>query len=219
MKYNKIFFRTLFCLSATVALASCDNDDLIVGGADTGVIGAPDGNVVYVTDAIGQSDGSMFTFSGSGTFNLYARTSKAIQGNCSVTFNYDADVLTAYNAANATDYEAVKSDMVVFANDGVASFEAGALKSSPLAVTVNGSGDLNPDRIYALPLSFTVSNGQTVGGLNSVVVLLRDTSKYPGADKTYNGTPGMKMIAVVEVNDHNPLNVMGFTLKDSGKQL
>ena len=38
MKYNKIFFRTLFCLSATVALASCDNDDLIVGGADTGVI-------------------------------------------------------------------------------------------------------------------------------------------------------------------------------------
>lgn len=219
MKYNKIFFRTLFCLSATVALASCDNDDLIVGGADTGVIGAPDGNVVYVTDAIGQSDGSMFTFSGSGTFNLYARTSKAIQGNCSVTFNYDADVLTAYNAANATDYEAVKSDMVVFANDGVASFEAGALKSSPLAVTVNGAGELNPDRIYALPLSFTVSNGQTVGGVNSVVVLLRDTSKYPGADKTYNGIPGMKMIAVVEVNDHNPLNVMGFTLKDSGKQL
>ena len=66
-------------------------------------------------------------------------------------------MLTAYNAANATDYEAVKSDMVVFANDGVASFEAGGLKSSPLAVTVNGSEELNPDRIYALPLSFTVS--------------------------------------------------------------
>lgn len=219
MKYTRILFRSLFCLSAMAVLASCDNDELIVGGADTGVISGPDGNVVYVTDAVGQSEGSMFTFAGSGTFNLYACTSRAIQGNCSVTFNYDADVLTAYNEANSTNYEAVKADMVVFANDGVAAFEAGALKSAPLAVTVNGNGELNPETVYALPLTFTVSNGLPSGGNNSVVVLLRDTSKFPGTDKTYNGTPGMKMIAVVEVNDNNPLNVMGFTLKNSGKQL
>lgn len=48
---------------------------------------------------------------------------------------------------------------------------------------------------------------------------MRDTDSFPGADKLYNGQPGMKLMAVVEVNDHNPLNVMGFTVNQDGKML
>ena len=92
MKYTKFLFHSILCLSATMALASCDNDDLIVGGADVGAITSPDGNVVYVTDALGQTDGVVFTFSGSGTFNVYGNSSKSIQGDCSVKFTYSPDL-------------------------------------------------------------------------------------------------------------------------------
>lgn len=219
MNNKKYILRSLLCVATAVSMAACDNDDLYLGAADTDVLGGADGNAVYVTDALGNSDDASFTFTGSGTFNLYAQTSKAISGNCSVTFNYDASVLAAYNAANDTQYEAVEPGMVTFADNGVAAFAAGALKSAPLAVTVSGQGKLDPDKVYALPLSFTVANGQAVGGNNSIVVLVRDTSSYPGADKTFNGAPGMKLIAAIEVNDHNPLNALSFMLKDSGKQM
>lgn len=218
MNNKKYIFGSLLCLAAMATLSACDNDDLYLGAADTDVLGGTDGNVVYVTDALGNSEDASFTFTGSGTFNLYAQTSKAIVGNCSVTFNYDASVLEAYNAANSTAYEAVAPGMVQFANDGVTSFSAGELKSAPLAVTISSQGQLDPEKTYALPLSFTVANGQAAGGSNSMVVLVRDTSAFPGADKTYNGNPGMKIVGVIEVNGNNPLNVMGFTLKDSGEQ-
>lgn len=45
------------------------------------------------------------------------------------------------------------------------------------------------------------------------------TPSYPGADKFYDGKPGMKIIGVLEVNDTNPLNCLGFTLEEDGKQL
>lgn len=41
---------------------------------------------------------------------------------------------------------------------------------------------------------------------------------FPGTDKYYDGKPGMKIIGVLEVNDTNPLNCIGFTLADDGKQ-
>ena len=219
MKYTKFLLRSIFCLTAAVAVSSCDNDDLIVGGVDTGNIMSPDGNVVYVTDALGNSEGVVFSFAGSGTFNVYGNSSKTVSGDCSVKFSYTPDAILSYNADNGTDYEAVPEAMVTLSNDGVVAFEAGALKTSPLSVTVSGNGQLDPTKTYAVPLTFVVNNGQPMGGENSIVVLVRDTSEFPGTDKTYNGAPGMKMIAVVEVNDFSPLNPLGFTLKDSGKQL
>lgn len=219
MKYINILAKSLFCLTAVAAMVSCDNDDLIVGGVDIDNIVSPEGNVIYVTDALDQTDGIVFTFSGSGTFNVYANSSKAIQGDCKVTFSYTPDAITEYNTDNGTDYEAVPESMVSLSDNGVVAFAAGALKSAPLSVTVSGNGSLDPDKTYALPLAFTVDNGQLMSGQENLVVLVRDISQYPGTDKTYHGNPGMKMIAVVEVNEFSPLNPMGFTLKESGKQL
>ena len=219
MKYTKFLLPSFVCMAAAVSLSSCDNDDLHIGGLDgDGLLGS-DGNVVYVTDALGSSETPTFSINGSGSFNIFAQTTKGINGNCSVTFNYDADVLTAYNEANKTDYPARPPEMLALSNNGVVSFSNGALKSDALTVTVSGNGQLDPEKEYALPLSYTVANGTAVGGATTMVVLVRDFSTFPGADKTYNGNPGMKMIGVFEVNDENPLNAIGFTLKNSGKQL
>ncbi len=40
--------------------------------------------------------------------------------------------------------------------------------------------------------------------------------EVPSTVKYYNGEPGMKIIGVLEVNDTNPLNCLGFTLTDEG---
>ena len=106
-----------------------------------------------------------------------------------------------------------------FSNDGKATFAAGAVKSDAVTVSVAPGGAMQSDQVYAVPMSFSVNNGQAAGGDNSMVVLVRDLSAYPGADKIVDGKAGMKMMAVFEVNDRNPLNALGFTLKESGKQL
>ena len=202
-----------------MTLTSCDNDDIILGGADTGVLESPEGNVVYVTDDAGKSDDIIFDIDGSGTINLFARTSRAIQGDCAVTFNYDASLLDAYNADHKTNYTAVPQNLVSFGNGGTATFSAGALTSSAMPLTVSSNGQLDPEKVYALPVSYSVAGGTIVGGDSSMMILVRDASHFPGADKLYEGNPGMKVMAVVEVNDHNPLNVMGFTIDQDGKQL
>lgn len=218
MKYNKIIFSSLFCIAAAVGFASCDNDDLHIDGPDAGSLVGSDANVVYVTDGLGNSNSS-FSFNGSGTFNVYAQTSKPIVGTCAVQFAYDASRLEAYNEANGTSYDAVPQSMVQLSNGGKASFAAGSLKSDALQVTVSGNGQLDPDKTYALPLAYVAENGHTVDGADGMVVLVRDYSTYPGVDKTFNGAPGMKMVACFEVNDENPLNAIGFKVKESGKQL
>lgn len=219
MKYSKFIYSSLLCVSAALAFSSCDNDDIILGQAPGGSIETSESNVVFASDALGQQEGMEFTFSGIGQFNIYAGTSKSIQGDCSVTFVYDESALETYNSAHGTNYAAVPASAVSLSNNGVASFSSGALKSEAVTVTVAPGGALQPDVVYALPLSYTVSNGEVAGGDNTVVVLVRDFAAYPGADKTYEGQPGMKLMAVFEVNDRNPLNAMGFTLSDSGKQL
>lgn len=202
-----------------MAMTSCDNDDIELGGADTGVLQSPDGNIVYVTDGAGKSSNITFDIKGSGTIDLYARTSRAIAGNCSVTFNYDADVLTAYNADHSTSYTALPQSMVSFGNNGTVDFQSGALVSSAMPLTISGNGALEPGKVYALPLSYSVAGGMAVGGSNSMVIFVRDSNSFPGVDKLYEGNPGMKMMAVIEVNDHNPLNVLGFTVDQDNKML
>lgn len=219
MKYTKFIFSSLLCVSAAMAFTSCDKDDIIVGTQGSDNIGTTDANVVYASDALDQQEGVEFTFSGIGQFNIYAGTSQAIKGDCSVIFAYDSAVLDAYNEKNGTSYEAVPASAVSFSNDGKATFAAGAVKSDAVTVSVAPGGAMQSDQVYAVPMSFSVNNGQAAGGDNSMVVLVRDLSAYPGADKIVDGKAGMKMMAVFEVNDRNPLNALGFTLKESGKQL
>ena len=170
-----------------MTLTSCDNDDIILGGADTGVLESPEGNVVYVTDDAGKSDDIIFDIDGSGTINLFARTSRAIQGDCAVTFNYDASLLDAYNADHKTNYTAVPQNLVSFGNGGTATFSAGALTSSAMPLTVSSNGQLDPEKVYALPVSYSVAGGTIVGGDSSMMILVRDASHFPGADKLYEG--------------------------------
>ncbi len=219
MKKYRYIFRSLMCFAVAAGMTACDNDDLQLGSADTGVLGGSDGNVIYLTDGKGSTDVTTVEFSKSHTFNIYARTSKAVSGACSVKFTYDMGVLADYNAGAASEVAAFPESLVSLANGGTVTIQSGALESNPLEITLTGSKDLDPEAVYALPLKVTAENGVIKGESDSYIALIQDCTAFPGTDKTYEGKPGMKVIGVIEVNAHNPLNVLGFTLENSGKQL
>lgn len=219
MNNKKYIFRSLLSMAAAVSLVACDNDELLLGSADTDVLTGADGNVVYITDGKGASEISYVDFSDEYTLKLYARTTKAIEGTCTVQFTYDMSVLSAFNAGQESELPAFPQAQVTLANNGSISLAAGKTESDALDVQLFGSDNLDPQQTYAIPFKVTVTNGKLANNEHSYMVLVRDCTRFPGSDKTYQGKPGMKVIACVEINNHNPLNVMPFTLKDSKKQL
>lgn len=214
----KNIFRSLLCVAAVAAVSSCDKDDIYIGGADDSGIISPDGNVVYLTDGNGRSDVGFVEFKDSYSLDLYLRSSKAIEGTASATLSYDLSVLEAYNAGSGSEVAAFPQASVSLPDGGKISISAGELSSPAYKLQLSSNDALDPETTYAVPLKVTPENAAMAGGATSYVVLVRDCTKFPGAEKYYNGKPGMKIISVIEVNDVNPLNVMGFTLKESGKQ-
>ncbi|MCC8113391.1 MAG: DUF1735 domain-containing protein [Bacteroidales bacterium] len=212
-------YKVMACAAVAMGVAACDNDDLHIAadGSASDLLG-PDTNVVYVTDAQGKRGETSISINGSGTINLYLQSSKAAVSDCGAEVMFDADVLDAYNAANGTSYPLLVYSRISLPSNEM-TLAAGQTKGAALPITISGDGLLDPETTYGLPLRFVPVNDQFAGSDSTMVVLVKDYSTFPGADKTYNGAPGMKMMAVLEVNDVNPLNVMGFTLKDSGKQL
>lgn len=220
---KNLFFKS--CLMATVALAavSCD-DDISLGSVDTGKLDVPTGNVVYITDADGQRLFSSIDFANTYTSQLYVNTPKAFDADCSVTFAYDPEVLTNYNADNGTDYPALPQGVISFANGGTASLAAGATKAS-VDFTLTSPGNLDSNTIYALPLRATVSGNVQLGEVDATrIIFVRDITGLPNATKYVKNeqgqlVEGIKMFNCIEVNGTNPLNTMTFTLQGSGKPL
>ena len=219
MKYSKFFFRSLCAVALAVSAVACDDDDMVLGGADISGLGTPDGNVVYVTDADGNREFTTTEFVSNGSLDLFANSSKPVNG-CTVTFSVDPTVLAAYNEENSTSYTQLPDASFTLGNGGKATFTEGAVKSAPMTVSFKANDACAPDVTYALPLTITVEGGQlSQSSVASRVIFVRDLTKRPGADKFVDGKPAVKTMAVMEVNDRNPLSVMGYTLKNSGKQL
>lgn len=215
---SKYIIKSLLCVAAIATFSSCDNEDIYIGGADDSILQSPSGNIVYLTDGKGESNVSFVEFKDSYTLDLYLRSSKKIEGNASVTISYDADVLNAYNADNGTELATFPQSNITLPEGGRLTISAGELSSAPYALTFTGSDQLDPGTSYAVPLKVKPENASMASGADSFIIIVRDCTKFPGTEKYYNGKPGMKIISVIEVNDVNPLNTMGFTLKESGKQ-
>lgn len=214
----KNIIKSLILLTAAATMASCDKSEIYLGGADTGVIESPDGNVVYVSDGNGRTDVGYVEFSKSFTLDLYLRSSKAPAGNVTATLSYDPEVLERYNSGNATEVPAFPADRVSLADGGKMTLAEGSLSSAPMGVSLTSDGSLDPSTVYAVPLKVNVDNGVLSGGADGYVILVQDVTAFPGTEKLFEGKPGMKIVGVFEVNDHNPLNALGFTMKGSGKQ-
>ncbi len=215
---TKIITKASLGILLSVGLTACANDEIYLGSADPSNLNSPDGNVVYVSDGASRGETPMVEFSGSYSLDLFLRSSKSVSGSVTATFTYSPEILKDYNAANGSEVPIYPEKYFSMADGGKVTLTAGQLESSPLKVTFTSDASLNPAAIYALPLKVSAEGARLAEGADSYIILVQDATAFPGAEKYYEGKPGMKIVGVLEVNDVNPLNTIGFTMKRSGKQ-
>lgn len=221
MKKRFLLKSCIFAVAAAVTVA-CD-DDVKIGAVDIDNLTVPDSEVVFITDAAGMRNYSNIEFRDNTTAQLIVNGSGA--SNATVTFSYDAAALVEYNAANGTDFKALPQSMVTFANGGAVTLASGESKAA-IDYTITSDGSLDYTQTYVLPLKVQISGGaQLASNDQSKIIFIKDMTSLPDANKyvvdmlTGETMPGTKVFATLEINDTNPLCVLSYTLKNSGKPL
>lgn len=225
MKLNNLIKRTFLMAFVATAVTACE-EEVNIGNVEAPDINGVSDMLLYVSDADGSTGYPKVEFRGTADCDIYVNATKAMSADASVQFVYDLDVLAQYNKSNGTQFEAVASESVVFANDGVVTISAGEIKSAPMTMTITSDGTLDGETTYVVPLKVVSLGGeaQLAQSAQSRLVFVRDLSTLPDCFKTVvneNGeeVPGVKIFSCMEVNDTNPLNNLRYTLKGSGKYM
>lgn len=220
---KRFIFKSILMATVAIAAVSCNDDDAYLGGVDAGRLESTEGNVVYTTDHEGKRYATNLELHTTATHKLTVNMPKAMSTDCNVAFSYAPEDVATYNIANGTDYLALPSNMVQFANNGVATIAAGETKGE-VNYTLTSDGSLDPEKTYAVAVKVSAPGATLASNNDYHMILVKDKSQQGNTAKTWvdaNGNiqPGIKIFSVMEVNDTNPLNNLRYTLKNSGKYM
>ena len=137
----------------------------------------------------------------SATGHVYFELSKVAEQDTKVTFKIDADALTAYNAANGTNYTAYEG--ATLSNNGEVTIPAGKRISDYIDVNIPAGKSGN-----AVAITATADNGVTISSNNSTYIYQVKSVTYPQHNKA------IKNLCYIEVNNENPLNAGEYTLSN-----
>lgn len=209
MKLNKFIAYSLFM--GAITLASC-SEEVDIAGVDLDKYVTNSDNLAVMTDLYGNTNVTKAQLKDTGSSKVSVSLTAPAENDYAFSLEYDESVLTAYNAANATDYEALPSDLVVL--PGAVNVLKGNRQSEAAVVEYYSSIALD-EKTYAIPLRLkTASSALKVSQDNGTLLLLvNNISKSANCDKS----TGIKMVSCMDVSHTNPLNMLLFTLKDSGK--
>lgn len=128
----------------------------------------------------------------------------------------DAGYLESYNLEHGTACELFPESAVVLGGGGRMLLAPDDKHSAAVEVTLKAFEGFSSEKEYLLPLRVSVeTEGITVPeSASRVVYRIRDGRMNLSADK---GPDAVKNIVFFELGDANPLNVLEFRLKDSGK--
>lgn len=216
MKYKSKYLNIYFISIAFLAyIFSACSESIEIGKLNEENYTTSEEAIGYIIDNQGKRILNFVEFRAEGQVDIRIGLTKEAKENAVVTLKYDADVLEAYNKANETNYALYPSPLVQFNSD--LAIAKGSKKSEENEVKFSTNESLDTNLTYAIPLSAQVKSGnvQMAEKESSFIILVKDLSKIPTADKS----TGIKIISCMEVNDTNPLNNLCFTLKESGKPL
>lgn len=109
------------------ALFTACEDDLTLSTGNADIFETVDGTYGSIHSAAGAKQLTTIAIrdNKAGAGHLYFELSKKAETDVQVTFKIDADVLTAYNKANGTDYEMYPADKLSLENNGKVTIAAG----------------------------------------------------------------------------------------------
>lgn len=214
-KYLKSAFCATLLLFGGIAMTSCAED--IVLNNDVNESGVEAGTKVqcFLKNIDNPSEYAVFEMFGSDlktniTFGLTKPTDKIVDA----TVVIDEDAAKMYNAQHKTSFATIPSSLVTIEENGAMAVAPGDLQSDATTITIAAGSELIAGATYLLPL--TVKSNSTGENIKtSRVFLIKNIGKISDCNKSN----GLKIFNCMEVNDANPLNMLEFTLKNSGKYL
>lgn len=217
---EKRYFVILLCSAvfATGLLAGCA-DDVMLAGTDEERYQNIEGTWCSLRDVgtrrlrqtIGIYDDQTLEF------DLYVEMSCTERRAVDLDVAIDADYLTTYNAQNGTNYTVYPAlSLVTLSDNGAAVVAPGYKQSETIQVTIEKDASVAEGEVYAIPFSLTSKTngvGVTEQGAH-YMLFVENRGTMPDATKG-----AVKTVMLLEVNDTNPLNVLEWTMADSGKPL
>jgi hypothetical protein len=218
INYIKQGMLTAALMISAALFVSCDEDNIVIGknNDDKYIV---DNSYAYLRHAGMARNTTDITITTAPIVKeIYFGLTKAIPDNASLTVKIDETLMDAYNKQHYTTYQMYPANLVTLANGGVISSTAYVTESATLNITISPNSSLETGT-YLLPL--TVSASEKVNPLNEskeLYYLITVNPVFPGTEKTtVDGGPRIVSICYVGTGS-NPLNILSYTLKNSGKQ-
>lgn len=173
----------------------------------------------YLTDENSQRGSltSEVRESGNGSVTFYLRATKPEQTASEVKLSYAPELLTAFNEETGNEYTTLPETQLTLPTGNV-TLEAGRQESAAARLSYTLTAEQTAGNTYVIPLRAEVVSGpMEINAEDAEYLIFLNVVENPvdcskGEDKS-------KVFCVMETNDVNPLNLLSFTLQDSGKYL
>lgn len=222
MKAYEFFKRNGFALLLTLSAGlagGCNQTEIDMAPADESAIVTTETQMGYLTDENAQRGFTTVDVreNGSGSLDLYLRATKKDVEASEVELVYDASILENYNEETGNTFEALPEANLTFSAKKF-TLDAESQRSAALTVNYALAAEQAVDKTYAIPLRAAVVSGALeMKSEDAEYLIFLNVAENPGdCDK---GDDVSKVFCVMETNDVNPLNLLSFTLDDSGKYL
>lgn len=210
----------LLLLAAAAGFSGgCNQTEIDMFPADESGIVSTDTQMGYLTDENAQREFVTVEVRerGGGSVALYLRATKKSGTASEVSLVYAPEVLEAYNEQTGNSFEALPETAVGFSS-GKFSLAAGSQQSGELTLNYALTTEQAVGATYVIPVRAEVVSGELkMKSEDAEYLIFLNVVENPGdCDK---GEDAAKVFCVMETNDVNPLNLLSFTLDDSGKYL
>lgn len=154
---------------------------------------------------------------GQGFLELFLNATKRAEAGSEVVLAYAPEVLAGYNERTGNSFAALPEASVTIAEGGL-SLAPGAQRSEACRIDYRLSGEEQVGDTYVIPLRASVTSGPlSMKREDAEYLVFVEVVENPG--DSHKGDEAPKTFCVMEVNDVNPLNLLSFKLKGSGKYL
>lgn len=220
IKVKKYFTHLLFSAALVSGgfLSAC-SDDLTIGSVDEANYETVKDVYCYLRDVQTGRTSQTLDLHDQVTerFDLYVGLSKTADKGVDVEISVDPDYLAAFNSRNDTSYEIYPAlSLVSIEEAGAVVIAPGDKRSGSVEVAVGKDQTVEEGKVYAIPLTAAAkTDGVKLSGDGTHYMLfVKDAGAVPDATKG-----AVKTVMFLEVNDTNPLNLLEWNMKNSGKPL